>query len=361
MSPAVSSGCVGLLGGTGEVGAAAAHRIAAAGLGPVRVGARDLGRATGIATALPGPASAVRVDLTDDADLAAFCHGCRVVVNCAGPSYLVLDRVARAALSAGAHYVDAAGDVPVQRLLSADPPRGVEHRSVVLSAGASPGLTAVLPRLLTTEGPLRCLDVFAGGPVRSTRTAAVDTLLTRGREFGLPGAEWRDGRVHEATLPGLDAVTLPGFPAPVTARPFLSAEAVRLAGSSAVDRLRAYTVFATGTIPDLLAEAWAGARPVEEHAAALVTAADREVAEHGQWFTVLAAARRPSGGTGPVRVVLSAPDPSPLSGAVVALAVEAVLAGRACPGVRFAADVLDPQACAAGLLADPAASILRIG
>jgi len=348
---------IGLLGATGAVGVAAAQRLA--GLGSaLRLGGRDLRRATGVAHALPGPATAARVDLTDEASLAAFCRGCRVVVNCAGPSYRVLDRVARAALLAGADYVDAAGDAPVGRLLAADPPAG--EQSVVLSAGASPGLTGLLPRLLTTDGPLRHLDVFAGGPARSTHVAAVDTLLTRGREFGLPGAEWRDGRIREGALPGLDAVTLPGFPGPVTARPFLSVESQRLARSADVDRLRAYTVFAGERIPDLLAQAWADGRPVEEYAAALAAAADEEVAEHGQGFTLLAAARRPPGRPGPVRVLLTSPDPSALSGAVVALTVRAVLAGGAPPGVRHAADVLDPHACLTALRADPAVSLLEL-
>lgn len=355
------TGDIGLLGGTGQVGAAAARRIAGAGLGAaVRVGGRDLGRAAAIAAALPGPASAVRVDLTDDADLAAFCHGCRVVVNCAGPSYRVLDRVARAAAAAGADYVDAAGDVPVGQLLAADPPPGMHGWRAVLSAGVSPGLTGLLPRLLTADGPLRSLDVFAGGPARSTSVAAVDTLLTRGPEFGLPGAEWRAGQIHEGALMGLDAVTLPGFPEPVMARPFLSAEAERLARSADVDRIRAYTVFAGGRIPDLLASAWATGRPVEDYAAALAALADEEVTEHGQWFTLLAAARRPPRSTGPVRVLLTTPDPSALSGAVVALSVRAVLAGRVSPGVRHAADVLDPDACLTALRVDPAISLLQI-
>ncbi len=351
------TGDIGLLGGTGEVGAAAARRIASAGLGPVRIGGRHLGRATATADALPGPASAMRVDLSDAVALEAFCSGCRVVVNCAGPSYRVLDRVARVALAAGADYVDAAGDAPVRRLLAADPPPA---RSVVLSAGASPGLTGLLPRLLTADGPLRSLDVLAGGPARSTPVAAVDTLLTRGREFGLAGAQWRAGRVHEGVLSGLDAVTLPGFPQPVTARPFLSAEAQRLARSADVGRLRAYTVFASDRVPDLLAAAWAGVQSVEEHAGALTAAADQDTAEHGQWFTLLAAARRPPGASGPVRVLLTAPDPSTLSGAVVALAVRAVLAGQVPPGVHHAAEVLDPDAGLTALQADPAVSLLRI-
>lgn len=101
---------------------------------------------------------------------------------------------------------------------------------------------------------------------------------------------------------------------------------------------------------------------MEEFAGALIAAADADVAEHGQRFTLLAAARRPTGRTGPVRLLLTAPDPSALSGAVVALAlaVAAVLAGRVPPGPAHAADVLDPQVCLTALRADPAVSMLQI-
>jgi hypothetical protein len=44
----------------------------------------------------------------------------------------------------------------------------------------------------------------------------------------------------------------------------------------------------------------------------------------------------------------------------VALTVEAVLAGRVPPGLRHAADVLDPHACLTALRADPAVSLLQI-
>jgi saccharopine dehydrogenase-like NADP-dependent oxidoreductase len=146
---------IGLLGGTGAVGRTAAERIAAWRLGPLRIGARDLDRTRALAAELPGPAEAVSVDLGDPDTLAAFCAGCRIVVNCAGPSYHVLDTVARAALAAGADYVDIGGELAATDALGQAPP----GRTAIFSAGVMPGLSGLLPRLLADGRPLRRHDL----------------------------------------------------------------------------------------------------------------------------------------------------------------------------------------------------------
>jgi hypothetical protein len=60
----------------------------------------------------------LQVDLNDPAQLAAFCDGCRIVVNCAGPTYRILDTVARAAFAAGADYVDIGGELVAKDALT---------------------------------------------------------------------------------------------------------------------------------------------------------------------------------------------------------------------------------------------------
>ncbi|MDX2936123.1 hypothetical protein [Streptomyces ipomoeae] len=52
------------------------------------------------------------------ASLDSFLSHGRLVVNCAGPSYRVLDTVARAVLRHGLDYVDAAGDAPLHPRLT---------------------------------------------------------------------------------------------------------------------------------------------------------------------------------------------------------------------------------------------------
>ncbi|MEV4172732.1 saccharopine dehydrogenase NADP-binding domain-containing protein [Nonomuraea sp. NPDC049709] len=347
---------IGILGATGAVGRTAAQRIAAYGLGPLRVGGRNLTGAADLAATLAAPAHAVRVDLNDPAELAAFCDGCRIVVNCAGPTYQVLDTVARAAFAAGAHHVDIGGELAAKDALTGE---GVaDDRIAVFSAGVMPGLSGLLPRLLAKGRPLRRLDVYVGGAAVFTPLSAVDALLTRGPRFGEPMAAWRDGRVAPGTLAPLHQVRLPGFPVPVHAWPYLTTEAQTLATDTEADEVRSYNVFVSNRLPEALAATWAevpDARPetLAPHAEAVVRASLQDNADFGAFYVMLFTARpRPGSSPGPTRVLLTAVDSYALSGVVMALATRAVLSGSMPAGVHLAAEVLDPGATAAALRND---------
>ena len=343
---------IGVLGGAGTVGRTAVERLRGFGLS-VRIGGRDLARAEEAGRAVG--AAAVAVDLFDDASLAAFCSGCAVVLNCAGPSYQVLDRVARAALAAGSGYVDAAGDLVAVEALHRRPPVGLARHAAVFSAGLMPGLSGLLPRLLLDGTPIARLDVYVGGSVEISQATAVDALLTRGPKFGHALATWRDGQVVPHSLAPLRSVTLPGFRGRVHAVPFLSTEMIALASASNVAELRNYTVYATDNLPTAFATAWADEQsPAETHAAAIVNAAHLDVQAHGRHYAVLAYARPPAGSGLPARrVLLRTLDSYPLSGVVAAIVTRHVAAGAVAPGTHYAADVLDPRLTAEELAADP--------
>jgi len=345
------TGVIGILGGAGAVGRTAVERLRGFGL-PVLVGGRDLARAEKVAH--PHGATAVTVDLFDDASLAAFCAGCSVVLNCAGPSYRVLDRVARAALAADAGYVDAAGDLVAVEALAQEPPATLSRRAAVFSAGLMPGLSGLLPRLLLDGDPVARMDVYVGGSAEISAASAVDALLTRGPRFGHALGMWRAGQVAPHSLAPLRSITLPGFHGRVHAVPFLSSEMIALASATGIPELRSYTVYATDNLPQAFATAWADDdQPPEAHAAAIVEASRRDVEAHGRHYAVLAYARPPAGsGLLPRRVVLRTPDSYPLSGVVAALTARQVAVGAVAPGARYASEVLDPVTVAGELAGD---------
>ncbi|MFC3456331.1 saccharopine dehydrogenase NADP-binding domain-containing protein [Amycolatopsis speibonae] len=350
------SGVIGVLGGAGTVGRVVVDRLSAAGHA-VRVGGRVLDRAR----AVPGASEALAVDLGEPDALRAFSSGCSVVVNCAGPSYRVLDVVARSALRAGAGYVDAAGDAVALDALTTGAPPELRSLPAVFSAGLMPGLSGLLPRVLAGTGSIGRLDVYVGGSVEISALSAVDTLMTRGPRFGHALAGWRDGAMVEHALNPLRSVSLPGFRGRVHAWPFLSTEAVSLAAALDVAELRNYTVYATQNLPEALAEAWAAGGPVEDHVDAVVEAARRDVAECGRHYAVLAHARPPAGSGGTSRrVLLRTADSYELSGVVAASAAVDLLAGRVRPGAHHAAEVLDPHRTAAVLAADPLVTTLEL-
>ncbi|MCE7079270.1 saccharopine dehydrogenase NADP-binding domain-containing protein [Streptomyces sp. ST2-7A] len=353
---------IGVLGGYGAVGAAVVRRLLAAGAGPILVAGRDPARAREPARrtgANDAEVEVLRTDLDDPDSLGAFADRCRLVVNCAGPSYRVLDTVARAALRAGADYVDAAGDDPAAARLR---DVGEEHagredgRILVLSAGALPGLSGLIPRVLVAraERPVR-LDAHLGGVAPLTPAAAGDVLLSHGPEHGVPSAAWRGGEVCERVLPPLRGIGLEAFPRPVGAFPFLSTEAVRLARATGLEEVNWYTVFGG----ERLAEELALTRALEgTDTAPLIAAAAEDVARLGSWYgQEFRLWEGPAEGSPSRSAVLRAEDSYELSAFLAAEAALRVLEGSVRPGVSFAADVLDPEATVRALAADGCAEL----
>jgi hypothetical protein len=334
----VLGGAVAVVGGYGGAGEAAARQLDRWGIGPLRLGGRDGGRATALAKSLTGPATCGTVDAADPASLDRFCAGAAVVLNCAGPAYRIGDRVAAAACRAGAGYVDAAGD---ELVTGRSRPAGW---SAVISAGLLPGLSGLLPRWAAAAMPGRVTRLlgYAGGRDRFTAAAAADYLATADG-FGEPRAAWRHGARAPRALAPLVAATLPFFPEPVSAQPYLSSETERMARDLGIDEVDWYSVFAGQRVLAVLRQS--GADPERLRLAAELDLFGRS-AYHLLVLELTGAVTR--------TVVLRGTGASALTGSVAAVAVRAVLSGAVPPGVHHAAEVLDPAASIALLAGVPA-------
>lgn len=317
------AGAIGIVGACGQVGLAAARALRSWYDGPLVVGAREPVRAEGLAAEL-----GVRVTARDSSDLAAFSAGCAVVVNCAGPASVIGTAVAEAGCSAGAHYVDAAGDDPLLAAVRALPwPQG---RSAVLSAGMMPGLTGLLPRLLVTdEDKPEALTGWVGGCDTFTRTAALDYLDASAAGFGEPLAAWRNGARSSRALTAESGVRPPFFPGPVHALPYLSTETERLARDLGLTDVDWYSVF-----------------DGDRTFAALATDADRlcraaELDAFGRTRYQLLVFTLTTGDAART-LVCRGTGASRLTGTAAALAALAIAEGRVEPGAHHLAEVVDP-------------------
>ncbi|GAA1880346.1 saccharopine dehydrogenase NADP-binding domain-containing protein [Streptantibioticus ferralitis] len=328
---------IGIIGGYGAVGAQAARLLGEWGAGPLRIGGRNLTAAQRAAAALPGTVEAAVVDVDDDASLAAFVQGCEVVVGCAGPSHRTAARVARAALAAGAHYVEAGGDTV---------PEYVGERRAVFAAGALPGLSGLLPRWLAAREftTVHALTCYAGVLDRFTPTGAEDYLRGVLGGDNEPLAAWRDGDRRSSALTRQAAVTLPFFPREVSAVPYLDAEGEQLARDLSLTHGHWYTVLDGEHLGAALDAA--RTRPPAEAAADLCRATALDAAGRTPYVTLLiqldgtTAAGRAATRT----AVLRAPGIAELTGAMTAATALAVLRGEVPAGARHAATALDPSA-----------------
>lgn len=341
---------VGIIGATGAVGREAVAELRRSGGTRLRLGARNAGALRELG-ARDKELEAVPVDVTDPASLRGFTDGCDIVLNCAGPTYVLKDSAAQAALAARAHYVDVAGDDPVAEALGTSP----AGRSVVLSAGALPGLSGLLPRRAARDlDRVVALTAHCGGIEECTPTVAADMMLSLttggadGAAFGRPNAAWRHGAARPGALRPAEDAVVAGFPGRVAVVPFLSTETERLARHLGAERVDWFNVYpgpqvrlALARLPGHLAAPDAAAT---DPAAAMMRAARLDLAGRRPWYAMTFTVEGTRDGA-PARRELTLRTASSyrLTGAVAALAVEAVAHGRVGPGVHFAADVLDPD------------------
>ncbi|MDP9526082.1 saccharopine dehydrogenase NADP-binding domain-containing protein [Pseudomonas protegens] len=335
---------IGLVGAYGSVGRQVAQLLAPR--VALRLGGRDRQRAEQLNQQLGARAEVRVLDLWQPQSLADFCAGCALVINCAGPSYRILDRVARAALAAGADYLDVGGDDPLHERLSGQVPAG---RRVLLSAGMLPGLSGLFPRLLAQSfqrvDAMRC---YAGGLGRLSATAAEDFLLSLGNGFGQAQCGWCEGRVVRSTASAGQALQRDWLPAAgVQAYPYLSTEQQRLFADVAVRQGQGFNLFEGAQLAAALQRVQGSApeaRSSAQHIAALVRASALDVAGRRpyQLLAVEIDGLR-DGREQQASAWLRAVDGSRLTGSVAAFC--ALHWAHLPEGLHYAAQVLDPAAC----------------
>ncbi|NVE01897.1 saccharopine dehydrogenase NADP-binding domain-containing protein [Massilia sp. BJB1822] len=281
----------------------------------------------------------------DAAALARLCEGCDLVINCAGPAHRLFDLVGRAALAAGADYIDPAGGAPLQTSLAAlavaDP-----RRRVVLSAGMLPGLSGILPRWLARGmAPGASLSVHIGTLDHFSLGAAEDYLAGMGDNESL--AAWQDGRRLAGAARREHGVDLPFFPAGLTTHPYLHHEGEQLARALALKQARFYNVFDGAHLLAALGRL-SGRRldAVQLGSAAreLVAAAALDLAGRKPYLRYLFQLDGSCDGAPCSRTLMvAASGAAAASGAMAALAAQALLAGEVPAGVHQGAEVLDAQ------------------
>jgi len=336
---------IGIVGASGAVGGAALANLSSEGRYALRAGYRSQPPHHKIAADVEQQ----QVNIDDEVSLARFCKNCAIVLNAAGPSCRIGDRVARAADEAGAHYVDAfGGALLVQQLATLPLSPGC---CVIHSAGIYPGLSALLPRWMAEQGfdCVHALRGWSGGRERCTPAAAADVLLSTVQGFGQAGTAWVEGhRTTEALVP-CDAVEVVGFPGRVHAQPFFSEELKQL-----VEELGLHDAHWNNVMPSARAmeviSCWCGrlstTEPLDEAllqqaVTDLVHTAQIDVAGQTPYYRlVVEMDGEREGRPRRLRAVLRAQDSYRVSGAVAASAVIWLLDAPPAPGVHSADQVL---------------------
>ncbi|MFC6338650.1 NAD-dependent epimerase/dehydratase family protein [Pseudomonas sp. CCM 7891] len=343
---------VGLVGAGGAVGSAALAQLLQHDL-RVRGGQRQ-------AQVWPDGVDGRVLDLFDAQALADFCAGCQVVLNCAGPSWRVGDRVAQAAHGAGAAYVDAFGNAALLSAL-----QGARQPSII-GAGVFPGLTALLPRWLASRSfdRVSSLQINAGGREHCSNAGGADVLLSALGGFGTPNAHWVDGRVQTLAIEQ-QMQHLPGFPEAVFRSAYLTDELRRLASTLGVPQASFHNVFDHPQIPALIAtlcQRLSQDPSALPHAVAqLVQAADLQLLGRRAYYRL--SVELTGWGDGQAqrqRAVLSSQDSYGLSATIAVCATLQLLHDQSWRGAHWAGDCLPPATVIDAVQASTACQALSI-
>ncbi|WP_077796363.1 saccharopine dehydrogenase NADP-binding domain-containing protein [Streptomyces sp. JHA26] len=203
---------IGILGGYGRVGAAAARFLAAQGGYRLRIGGRSADRAWRSTRTLGDRAEAAVVDARDSQSLMHFTRGCATVLDCSGTAFSLRGRVRAATLAAGVHYVGMTDDGGSRT------PAG--PCSAVLFTGLSGTLAGWVPRWLADglDSATRFSGWWGGLGAIPPHTA-VSCLLGKRRavdpDDGRPqdcGTRDGEGPLDEAVLPVPQALAPPAAP-----------------------------------------------------------------------------------------------------------------------------------------------------
>ncbi len=332
---------IGIIGGSGAVGSAAINLLIEK--YRIRSGQRHLPK---LSSNQPG-LNWQKVDIFNPPTLADFCRGCDVVLNCAGPSYKIIGRIADAANDAGAAYVDVFGGDPLEAYLSKNNNKGV----FVISAGVFPGLSGLFPLWLKEQefDQVGVVRVFAGGREILTQNAGADLLLSSLDGFGTPDAYWDQGEIIPHSKIPDSKVQLKGF-GRVLIQPFFHTEMIRLAKKLDINQAYWYNVILEKNMADLLTE---GCMQLAKNRsdAALAVAVTKLV----NLASALASGMRPwyhmmldmegikQGQTIKKRAVLRSESSYKLTAMVAACAVERICEQQPNEGIYWAFDFLNSQ------------------
>jgi saccharopine dehydrogenase-like NADP-dependent oxidoreductase len=138
-----------VLGGGGTMAQSAiASAAGCSSIERIVVADRDLAAAERAASAHPGRAEPLELDITDKSALARALGDASAVVNCAGPYYRLGTAPLEAAIDAGRIYLDLCDDwETMQAMLALDARAQAANTTAIVGMGASPGLTNLLARV----------------------------------------------------------------------------------------------------------------------------------------------------------------------------------------------------------------------
>ena len=283
----------------------------------------------------------VFVDAREEDSVREFARGCDAIVNCAGPSYIIRDSVAKA-LPPSLIYIDPFGG-------NAFGEGAGESRSII-NVGCTPGLSGLLAKWLAA-GFDECasVTVCCGGREQGGVSGFADVILSTRDGYGYPNQMLVGGLACPYTEQDWEAQDTDSFPHDDESfrTPFVTDELRRVASSCGIPQLTGLLVIPDRDSLHLLLKAMthseaAGPDELMGLFAQIDSAKSRLDAGKELWFTLQVSARgRRGGALQRSGITLHAENSSELTGIVLAQAALRALEAGCPPGVHWGYEFLE--------------------
>ncbi|PYG89175.1 NAD-dependent epimerase/dehydratase family protein [Ruminiclostridium sufflavum DSM 19573] len=297
----------------------------------------------------------VKTDIYDEASLQAFCRRCSLVINCAGPSCLIREKVAAASVKAGAKYVDTFGTFLIDNAYA----QSIRNGVCVVSAGNVPGLSEILPCSLISEyfDEVDEIEVYAGGLDYPTFSSTADVLLSSLEGYGYAGSFYNCGEICSELADTSKRIKIWGFDEEVFAKPFIGSEFAALCKRKGVKKGYCYNTVVSKQLGEAMVNscielaAGRAGRSLEKCVEEINTQMELSLFGRKPGYTLVAAVTgSKSGKARTKRVSVKVKSSCEITG-IVAGMVAAELAGKDIPcGIYYPFEITDAGKIMAKLL-----------
>lgn len=289
----------------------------------------------------------LQIDIGEKKSIEKFCTGCDLIINCAGPSFLIKDAIVQCAADKKIPYIDAFGaNLLEERIKRTE----IDKKTVsVISAGVFPGLSGILLKWLSEKyDELQIVAGYAGGQEHCSWSATMDLLLSTKYDFGISNAEYCEGKVIRNSNGNNISTELPGISQKVYLQKFLSSETIRIAKQIKAQSVTWYTVLSNKDIFAKLAEAYSGIIHEQDmdkisNIASELSGISSMFADGGKrWYSIIIETSGIIAGEFlKKRLVVQSRNSSMISGMVIGKSAEKILKNNYKPGIYWADEILE--------------------
>lgn len=291
----------------------------------------------------------VQTDFEDPQSLRNFCEKCDIVVNTAGPSSKIRDRVARCALEVGCDYIDASGETIF--LDRHEPIYTQSKQAIVIGAGFEAGLTGLVPyKLVKDFDHVDEAFCYCGSRQRISLSSLVDLLSSCFIDSGFANAFYREGEIVPHVVPGEELFNISGFRDEVYLKPYVSNEVLTMAKQCNISELRWYHAVAELETMGIMNDMFQSVNHVadKDFQYALVKRYQKvfdAIANTRPYFNTVFYDLKGLKDGRPIRLgtTVQVKESYEICGLVAACTAEHLLKHPTCHGVSWACEILDPD------------------